>query len=499
MGRNALQSFLWGSRAKLGYLLCASLLLLFTMLGARDIWTQEHRWAEIVYGMFYRQDFLHPFIGTITYYDKPLLSYWLIALMAKLTGSFTEATLRLPSAFSGLLAIFSIYRLGCMLKDKELGFLSGWLLLTTFYFIFWARTGSADMLNLAGSLFAIMWYFAKKDQAGFLDYCIFFLVLALTSLCKGLVGAVIPLIVVFIDSLMHKSFSKHLCPNFFIGMVLSVIVYLLPFIASLYYQDDHYQQNGLYLVYRENILRYIKPFDHQGPVYIYLIYLPIYLMPWTLLFIPALLSLKTRYKNLTLNSKWIVWSMLGLFLFFTLSGSRRSYYILPVVPFAILFIADWILANDRQNNFLHGKKLTLNLLISTFLLLFLYWAILQPLYYKHAGEKAFAKELKTAATLLKPWENWDFVLLNADTKLNFYLRLKPTTLSYDLRNAESLEIVKKLLLDSPNMPNTIFITRKNYLPLIGKYLTHDKVIFTSSDKLSRWFGQDNHSIAFVPK
>ena len=78
------------------------------MLGAREIWTQEHRWADIVSGMFYRHDFLHPYLGETRYYDKPLLSYWLIAIIAAITGDLSTWALRIPSALAGLLAIWSI-------------------------------------------------------------------------------------------------------------------------------------------------------------------------------------------------------------------------------------------------------------------------------------------------------------------------------------------------------------------------------------------------------
>ena len=139
--------------------------MLFTLLGGREIWTQEHRWADIVSGMFYRHDFLHPYLGQNDYYDKPLLVLLVdCRYLLKLIGELTTWTLRLPSALAGFLAIWSIYRLGTKLKDKQLGLLSGWLLLTTFYFIFWARTSSADMLNLAGP-FCCCWYFEKRDHA----------------------------------------------------------------------------------------------------------------------------------------------------------------------------------------------------------------------------------------------------------------------------------------------------------------------------------------------
>src|SRR3990167_5838104 len=333
----SLADYLFGNKARFGYLLIGAILLLFTFLGAKDIWTQEHRWADIVFGMFYRNDFLHPYLGETKYYDKPLLSYWLIALIAQLTGALTTWTLRLPSALAGLLAIWSIYRLGAQTKDKELGLLAGWLLLTTFYFVFWARVSSADMLNLAGSLLAVSWYADHREKTNFYVYATFFLILAITSLCKGLGGAIIPLIAVCIDLILRNKWTIHLRLSFFLALFFGVVIYLIPFLASSYWGQE-YGQNGLYLVYRENILRYFQPFDHQGPLYTYFIYLPIYLMPWVIFFIPALLSLHSRWNTMRTDSKWIVWTLLVLFLFFTMSGSRRSYYILPIVPFAILFI-----------------------------------------------------------------------------------------------------------------------------------------------------------------
>src|SRR5580700_10919736 len=98
----AIAERLWGQKARVAYLLIASILLIFTFLGVRDIWTQEHRWADIVFGMFYRQDFLHPYLGEVRYYDKPLLSYWLIVLTAKAAGVLNNTVLRFPTACSGL-------------------------------------------------------------------------------------------------------------------------------------------------------------------------------------------------------------------------------------------------------------------------------------------------------------------------------------------------------------------------------------------------------------
>ena len=479
-------------------LLLASCLILFLFLGTRDLWTQEHRWADIVLGMLYRQDYTHPYLGQDVYYDKPLLSYWLIILCYKLTHSLTLFTLRLPSALSGLLAIVSLYSLGCNLKDKHFGLLSGWMLLTTFYFVFWARTSSADMLNMAGSLCAVAWYFQSKHRAGFFEYAVFFGILAFTSLCKGLVGAVVPIMAITVDLGLSHTWKKHLRLSSVFGCLLGIFLYMIPFLLSLSAKTTSYNANGLYDVYRENILRYFQPFDHQGPWYTYFIFLPIYLLPWTLFLIPAIFSLKTRWKILSLNSKWIALTTLLLFLFFTCSGSRRNYYILPVVPFAILFIADWL----RSIHFFHQSWFYRILLIS-------YMGILTTItitaWHDHViGTNAFAKTLRSQATQIKPWESWHVVVLDAGEKLNFYLMLSPNTahfsLAGDVRDHQSTASLLKawpILAQKPK--DTIFITRKEYAPLLKNFFIGYQLIEYQPTHYT-WLqkNKDNTQVAYIP-
>lgn len=501
----SLRAFFWDSRSRPTYLLFASFILIFTMLGAREIWTQEHRWADIVFGMFYRHDFLHPYLIENTYYDKPLLSYWLIAFFAKISGKLTPIVLRLPSALAGVLAIWSIYLLGTVLKNRQLGLLAGWLLLTTFYFVFWARTSSADMLNLAGSLFAVAWYFDKKERPNLINYTIFFVILSLTALCKGLVGAVVPCLLIMLDIFLTSSWKKHFNGSLVVGLLPAILIYVAPFMASAYYGGDSYHQNGLYLVYRENILRYFQPFDHEGPLYTYFIYLPIYLIPWSLFLLPAIFYATTRWKTLSTSSKWMALSVLILFLFFTCSGSRRSYYILPVVPFAVLFIADWILSvtYSRKN-----QMISAGLIVGSYLGLFVYLDILQPWYYSVYGINNFASTLKEEAQKRRPWAQWNIVMLDGESKLRFYLQLPPTVKNYpidgkdrNLQTSASLLHEWNVLAKKPK--KTIFITREAYVQALqpffpGYYILHSNgfksnVLYSLGIK-----SQFNMPVAFIP-
>ena len=488
------------AKNKLWLLLLAATVLLFGMLGAREIWTQEHRWADIVSGMFYRHDFLHPYLGENQYYDKPLLSYWLIAGLSWFEGQLTTWALRAPSAMAGILAVWSIYRLGAKLKDQRVGLLAGWMLLTTFYFIFWARTSSADMLNMAGALFAVSWYFDKREQAGFFDFAIFFLILAVTSLCKGLGGAIVALIAIFPDLISGQRWKQYLRVSVLLSVIPAALVYFLPFWASTHFGGDTYGESGLYLVYRENILRYFQPFDHKDPIYTYLIYLPVYLLPWTLFFIPALLSLKSRWRAMTEESKWMVWSLLLLFLFFTLSGSRRSYYVLPMVPFAILLTADWMSENVKR---IHWAK---RFSVVFFIVLLINFMLIQPLYYAAGGTEGFAKQLKQTVTQAQPWSQWQFVMLDPEIKVSYYLQLPPTVKVYDVvgpRNKQtmaSLESAWPILKAHPK--NLIIISRKQYEPMLTAMLKDNYQLISAQPSLGERLlniKNQNLPIAFVPK
>lgn len=476
------------------YLWLASVLLLFTMLGGRELWTQEHRWADIVSGMFFRHDFLHPYLGSNAYYDKPLLSYWLIAIVASITHELNTWALRFPSALAGLLAIFSIYKLGTRLKDQGFGLLCGWLLLTTFHFIFWARVSSADMLNLAGSLFAVYWYFEKREQVGIFNYMVFFLILAITSLCKGLGGAAVALLAILPDMLHEQSWKKHLRWLLIPAGIPALFIYALPFWLSSHFGSEGYHQNGLYLVYRENFLRYFQPFDHKDPFYIYFIYLPIYLLPWALFFIPALWSLKSRWRTLSWHSKWMVWGLFSLFIFFTLSGSRRNYYVLPLVPFGILMTADWLYT-----------KYKLQYLILFFFVIFLgFFGVAQPLYYAQGGHRGFLEKLKQEVASIKPLSAWQFVLLDPESKIAFYLHLPPQAPYLGIvgdRQSQTVEgLIKMWPILKGKPKDVIFISRKQYAPALSQLLPHYRRVEAPPTLGEKFLHKEdlNASVAFIP-
>jgi 4-amino-4-deoxy-L-arabinose transferase-like glycosyltransferase len=342
---------------------------MFWALGVRELWTAENRWAEITRNMMLSRDFFHPSINGQPYFDKPLLGYWTIALASLFGGKVDEWAVRLPSALAGLVTLWSTIFLGRRLWSAEIGRVAGWLLLSCYGFIFWARTGQADAENMAFIMLAIAWYWSRRNRPVFVTYAVFYLICFVGAQMKGLGALAVPCLAVLPDLLRDRRWRHLLTLSHVAALLLCSTIYFAPFIFGTATQGN-YGESGLALVFRENVQRYVDPFDHNEPFYIYFYDLPILFLPWVPLLVVALIAAFSRGQALLKTdypTRWAMEASLLVFLFFTASGSRRNYYILPLVPFCALLCARFLLAANFEKlrrgviNLQAGMMLTLAL------------------------------------------------------------------------------------------------------------------------------------------
>lgn len=319
--------------------------ILFWGLGCRQFYVAEGRWAEITREMFIKHDFFHPTINWEPYFDKPLLSYWLIAIVSIITGKLNEWSLRLPSAAAGILSLWATIDIGKRLWSKEVGRTAGWILLTAYGIIFWSRTGVSDTENLAAIILAVAWYWSRRDglekakgMEEFFTCLVFYLICFIGAHAKGLTSLAVPIIALLPDLFRKGRWRVLFTPGHILALVIGLAVYFAPF-AYATLTTGRYNENGLALVFQENFKRYFEPFDHEEPFYVYFYYLPLLFMPWSPLLIGAITKISSSWRRLDENTTWLLTAFFLIFLFFTASGSRRSYYILPIFPFAALLIA----------------------------------------------------------------------------------------------------------------------------------------------------------------
>lgn len=496
---------LWSFLTHPAVLTVAVGLVLFFMLGAKEIWTQEWRWANICSEMMLRHDYFHPFLANRDYYDKPLLSYWLMIAFSYVVGGLNVWAIRLPNAVAGALVVAATFCVAKKQTSKDAGYFSAWMLISSFMFVYWSRIASADMLNVAGIMLAVAWYFARKKRSRFLDYFVFFIILAIASLMKGVVAAAVTFVVLLPDLLYQHQWKKHFNFRFVIASLLGLCVYLLPFVISSHLNPGRYQESGLSEVIRENFVRYLHPYDHEGPIYTYLLFLPLYVFPWILFLIPALISLPARWRRMTPESRWMVWAFVFVFLFFTLSGSRRNYYVLPIMPFAILVVADWVVSGAVRS--FRRRSAIFTVAVFYFVTCFSF-CVMYPIAYSGGGIPYFTKQVRQEAIKRMPWGKWQIVMLDAKTKTSFYLK-SPHLIVFmnaigDIKfkpNRSGLMKSFPLLGKERPDPHRILILRESYLPYLKDILPRYQVILMKRNFGDRLIKRKDPTapVALIPK
>ncbi len=396
-------------RVYAGGVLILAAILFFARLGARALWASEFRWAEIAREMLVTHNYFWPTINGHVYYDKPLGSYWLVLFSTPFTGGLNEAATRLPCAIAGLLAVAILMLLVRRLYDARTAILSGVVLATSFSFVFFSRHASADVETLTGELAALLLFNHNEERGGGIWVVGLWLIMAATSLTKGLLGFALPLLVIGVYSCLRDGWAQFFQDivrgsvadrvrkliernrwffNWYtpVGIAVGGLVYYLPFEISSRMMGS---EKGLAMVYRENVVRFFHPFDHRGPIYLYVYVIFGLMAPWSALLPAALVethSLRRAGAEPARADRFALVYFWATFIFFTLSGSRRSYYILPILPAAAILVARTLAFPGELRSMIARRLLILGYVVVAFaaiagiVLLVPAWAILPSPY-----------------------------------------------------------------------------------------------------------------------
>jgi 4-amino-4-deoxy-L-arabinose transferase-like glycosyltransferase len=356
-------------------------LLFLARLGVRALWASEGRWAEVVREMLLSSNYFWPTINGHLYYDKPLLSYWFIVAAAHLTGGLDETAARLPSAIFGLAGVVLIIALARRLYDRSTAAWAAFILATSFSYTFYSRHASADVETTTGVLAALVLFIWHRQRRDGWWVVWMWLIMALTSLTKGLLGFALPLFIMGWYSLLEEgagvlyaritsgpvsarwSWLRQRLAWFFnfktpVAILAAGALYFLPFAVS---NSRAHSDAGLYMVFRENLLRFFEPFDHRGPIYLYVYVLFGLMAPWSVFIPAALLEVHRKARSSAARALadadlFALVYFWGTFALFTLSRSRRTYYLLPILPAAALVVAR-LLSEDAARLWAPARRL----------------------------------------------------------------------------------------------------------------------------------------------
>jgi 4-amino-4-deoxy-L-arabinose transferase-like glycosyltransferase len=317
-------------------LVAASALLLFLGLGASTIWdANEAFYTETPRQMVQSGDYVNPSFNGAPRFNKPVLSYWVVAGSYKIFGVSVWAE-RVAIAIGALgiaAAAFVIARVAWSLRAAWLAAL---IILSSPRVVFFARRIFIDIwVTMFMSLVLMFFVLAEARPQHRRRYLLLMYAAAgLGVLTKGPVAIVLPAIA-FLVYLVWQRRLRELPRMSLVSGTLIVLAIVAPWYAMVYAEHGWGYIREFFI--SENIGRYSETVGEQSrPFYFYAPVLFTELFPWSL-FVPA--ALWTAWKYPTPLSRLLLAWIAAIVLVFTFSSTKQDLYIFPVVAALAALIA----------------------------------------------------------------------------------------------------------------------------------------------------------------
>jgi len=312
--------------------------LFLPWLGARDLWNpNEPVYGQAVAEMAARGEWLIPTVNGAVFAEKPILYFWMALGAARILGEVSEFALRLPSALAGIASVLLVGLLARPYAGRRRSVVAALLLATTFV-VFWsARQVQMDLLLAACVLAAVLG--ATRSIDGLWTpargWVLAGAAAGLGLLAKGPLGCILPALVVAGYAMITGRFRRAAHPALALGILACALV-ALPWYVLLWTRGETAFLNELLV--RQNLTRFVEPWDHRAPSWYYLRYFWIDMAPWAW-FVPLAYGLRPRDER-ERRLHVLAWTwVLVVVVFFSLSSSKRSPYILPAAPAVSLLVS----------------------------------------------------------------------------------------------------------------------------------------------------------------
>jgi 4-amino-4-deoxy-L-arabinose transferase-like glycosyltransferase len=329
------------SKSHLFCLLALTLLLFLIGLGDRDLWAPvEPRYAEIARMMFEKDEWIVPTVNGNLYTDKPILYFWLVLIASKLAGGVNEWTVRLPAALASVGFVLATYFTGRDFFSARVGLIAAAVLATSMRVIWEARWAHID--TVLGFFFVLTIYFGARSLLGKgrkHEILLAYVFMGLAVLAKGLIGIVLPALLVVAFVLVRRDWSIILSAKLTLGIPLFLLIVVPWFYLVNNATDGKWLTDFIYV---HHIQRYVDGDGHRQPFYYYLTTLPVDFLPWTVFAIPAAFAyFPYRQLKRPVPQLFVLWFVV-VFVFFSISDTKRDLYLLPLLPSMALLVGNYI-------------------------------------------------------------------------------------------------------------------------------------------------------------
>ncbi len=304
--------------------------------------------------------YLIPLLNYQTFYDKPILFFWLQLVSYSIFG-ITEFGARFTSAIFATTAIMATYLFARKIINNKTGLLSALILCTSPMVVGLGRLALVDMTfcALLSSAMYLM-YLRLAGARRFVGALAYFL-LGLAVLTKGPLGlilAAVPMAVFFLFTTRSLLDLTDKLRSLDIGLGLMVLL----LVAAPWYMTVSIATHGFWtdvFLFKGNLGRFNGSANHVHPQWWYFLPVVAYsFLPW-FLFLPSSLyktAVQQRFgRHISFDGKDLLsretlaiflWSwIIPVFIIFSASKCKLHTYVLPLLPPAAILVgmmfSDW--------------------------------------------------------------------------------------------------------------------------------------------------------------
>ncbi|MFI5177619.1 MAG: ArnT family glycosyltransferase [Vicinamibacterales bacterium] len=331
-------------------LLLIALPVFFLFLGANAIWdANEAFYVETPRQMVLTGDYINPSFNGLPRFNKPVLSYWIVAGLYKMLGT-SVAVERVGIACGALLIILAACLLGRALRSPRTGALAGLMVATAPRVVMHSRRIFIDVWLTAFMALTLACFVEalRRPEQRRRWLLLMYVAIGLGVLTKGPIALAMPSLacVIWLAAERRLPDVRHLMLLPGAAIVVAIVA---PWYAAVYAQ--HGWTYIAQFIFGENIERFSTAMTPAGrDTWFYLPVLLTDLFPWAPL---VLIPLATAWRGpgpgesathaaiRRLLWVWIV-TIVG---FFSLSHTKEDLYIFPVAPAVAALVAD-LLASD---------------------------------------------------------------------------------------------------------------------------------------------------------
>jgi len=316
-------------------------LLWFGTLNYRHlIPSDEGRYAEIAREMLVTGDWITPRYNGYKYFEKPPLQAWATATTFQLFG-VGDWQARLWTALTGFLTILFIGFTGARIYNARAGWLAALVLASSPIWIISGHFNSLDM-GLSSFLVAALCSLLLAQTSPTKNSCrnwmyLCWILMALATLSKGVIGAAIPAMVFIAYSISTWDRKIWTRLHIFSGTILFLVI-TAPWFVLVAQRNPEFLE---FFFIHEHLQRFTEDaHSRTGPIYYFVPLLLIGILPWVLQ-IPGAIAQAWSERRREFSAGWLLvcWFIV-IFAFFSVSRSKLPGYIIPVFPALALLIGN---------------------------------------------------------------------------------------------------------------------------------------------------------------